>query len=314
MSSVFQPIQRGFDNTIANWPVALIFLVEAVLLTGAVVGGIFAGAASLGLVSALRHPRHEPDPEVIAAWIVHHPLLLAGAILLLLVVGLVAMIVHSFVVGGATAVFLDGDRAATGEVPRRAQFRVFSMNRFMAGGSRTWWPVFLIYNIVWGVFTLIILVPVVIFLIVALITSEPAVLSVVGCFGGGVLLFVAIVGSLVCWVWSRLAITLSVAAGGRVREPLREAVELGIRRFAEVFVAFAAMVVASMGLSMVFFTFNTGVSLIAAIPVVGLLMIPLQVFFALIQMGLSTVISTCLIACLAAIVAGSASPPAPSSV
>lgn len=303
MTSPFDSIQRGFDNTVANWPLVILFFVESLVLVFLAVVGVVAAAASAGLAGALAHPdRWTDDPEVVAEWIVQHPgILVAGVIGLTLVLAL-GVAVHSFVVGAATGIYSDGERAASTTPGDRAARRLFAMGRWASWGARTWWPVFLIYNVTWGIYGLILLVPLTIALLAFFAAVEHEAFAVAGCFSLGFLAFVAVAGGLITFVWSRLAITVAVARRWGVVASLREGVQLPMRRFGDVAIAMIVLFVVSMGVSLVFFSLNTGVNLAASIPIFGILMMPAQLSLMMVNGLVSIFVSSWLTAAFVSIV------------
>ena len=77
---------------------------------------------------------------------------------LMVISSIIFIAVHSFVVGGIVRVLVDAERSAPPSGPRE-RFRRFTVDRWVEGGRETWWPIFWIYNIAYGVAALIICVP-----------------------------------------------------------------------------------------------------------------------------------------------------------
>ncbi|HUO85110.1 MAG TPA: hypothetical protein VM534_08350, partial [Thermoanaerobaculia bacterium] len=177
MTPLAQPMQRGFANVAANWPLLLILVIEGFAQIALLVGSLLLALVPAGVAGILFDPgRWDDDPVRAAQWVLEHPLVIAGAIGLLLLGGLMALVLHAFVTGATTGCYVAGERAAGAGLPARERFAAFTVERWMAEGKRTWWPLFLIYNITWGLFGLILLAPVLLALVVILAFPESPVM------------------------------------------------------------------------------------------------------------------------------------------
>ncbi len=194
---VFETLRRGLDNTVVNWGLIVIRVVEVVAFA------LISIAAALAMVVPLLvsmgiaiHDLDRPEDfeSVFLALIDKWPWLIgifAAACVLLLVF----IAVHSFVEAGCARVAIDADRAAGPALEGvRTRFRVFSMQRWMAGGKDGWWTVFWIYNLAWGVAGLILLIPLLPTLLIMLFTKDtPPVMIATGCVGLAIALVLMIV-------------------------------------------------------------------------------------------------------------------------
>jgi hypothetical protein len=156
-------------------------------------------------------------------------MLLAGKWILLVwvllgafVLTLVFVAMHSFVEAGCARVFVDAERLGgpATEGPR-SRFRLFSMDRWMAGGAAGWWTVFWIYNIAWGMAGLIFLIPLIPTAVLMFVFREQAPMLIgTGCVGLLVTLMLMIVVGLVTGMWTNRAIVDWAANGTGASESL----------------------------------------------------------------------------------------------
>ena len=207
---VFDVIRRGLDNTVANWGVLVVRLVETAVIVALVALTAIAVLVPI-LVSVGITLSNISSPDDIAniylllfeKW----PLFL-WIFLALLILTIVIVALHSFVTAGAARVYVDGERIAGNEVlGPRARFRVFSTERWFAGARQGWWTVFWIYNLAWGVGGLFLLIPLIPTLIMTLVFREsPPVAITSGCIGLVITLMLAIVVTVVTGMWTNRAV------------------------------------------------------------------------------------------------------------
>jgi hypothetical protein len=228
---VLDLLRRGFDNTLANWPIILIRLGETMLFGAIVVASVIAVVVPL-LVSigiSFEQIRTIEDIEGLLDVFVRNGLLVVLYIFgLVTVVTLVMTLVHAFVTAGCARVYLDGDRVAGGEMPGpRRRYGVFSMERWMAGSTSGWWTIFWIYNFAWGAAGIVLLIPLVPTLAAMLLLHDArAEVSVgIGCLGILATLFLAILTGIVVTLWS----TRAIAAWAHRRHGARDALAIGWR-------------------------------------------------------------------------------------
>lgn len=226
---VFDVLRRGLDNTAVNWPLILLRLGETLLFGLITVVAVLAALLPL-LVSIGIHVANIDTPEDAAAamvmlmqrWMLLLWIIIVASVLLLFFVA-----IHAFVQAGAARVYVDGERIAGPQVEgERSRFRVFSMDRWMAGGGAGWWTVFWIYNLAWGVAGLVMMLPLIpVGVLMYVLREQPPAVAATGCFGLlAALLFLIVVGA-VTGMWTNRAIahwavhaaaaTESLAAGWR---------------------------------------------------------------------------------------------------
>lgn len=251
---VFDTLRRSLDNTIANWPVILLRLGEALLF------GFLAILTAISIivpivVSIGIHLTDLATPDDLAnlvltlgeKWIVFVWIFVAISVLLLLIV-----LVHSFVEAGCARVAIDADRIAGPAVEGpRPRFRVFSMERWMAGATDGWWTIFWIYNLAWGLAGLVMLLPLVpTTLLMLLLWDTPQVAAGIGCLGLVVSAMFVVLVAIVTGIWTNRAI-----AGWAVRRHgARDALAAGWRALKldlsrHILIALSILVVAIAGSS-----------------------------------------------------------------
>jgi hypothetical protein len=257
---VFDILRRGFDNTIANWPLSLIRFIEAFVFIALAIAGVIVILAPI-LVSIGIHLTDLDTPEdlenamalLLTKWAMLIWIFLGVSVLLL-----VFLLIHSFVVAGSARVAVDADRVAGPELTGpRSRYAVFSVERWLAGGRAGWWPVFWIYNIAWGLASLVLLIPMIpTFLIVLLFHEQEAVIVLAGCFGLLAAVMLMIVAGFVAGMWSNRAIVAWAAHHTGTMESMRigwQALKGDLGR--HLLVALAVVVVGMAG-SMFFASFS----------------------------------------------------------
>lgn len=251
---VVDTIRRAFDNTVANWPLIAIRVAEWLISVGVVIGGVIVIVVpilvSLGLsLGRLRTPGGvaEMAETLITRWSV-----VAYALAIVLGIVLVLVVLHSFVQAGCARVLADAERVAGAEVNGpRSRFRVFSMDRWLAGATRGWWTIFWIYNLAWGATCLVLLVPLLPTVILMLVLREnAAAVALIGCGGVAIVLMLFVLVAIATTIWTTRA-TASWATGHlAARDALAHAWAEIKRDFARhALIALALFVVAMAGSS-----------------------------------------------------------------
>jgi len=255
--TVIDTIRRGFENTLANWPVILIRLGEVVVLTLLIIGTIIAAvvpiAVSAGL-SQLDLQRPEDAAQIFATLFIEHWILIVYLLLLFFAIFGVLIAVHSFVEAGSAQVFIDGER-----VPG---FRAFAFDRWMLGGRKGWWPVFWIYNIAWSVGLLLPLALLLVTIVGMLVVDQTAGRVAIGCIGivFAVLLLIPIAVLVGMWTQKAIAICVSRSLGAldALRAARRE-IRLDLGRHLGVFLLLMVVSIVVAGfISGVSFPFSIG--------------------------------------------------------
>ena len=210
--SITEVIRRGFDLTIANWPLLLIRIAEHMLIGGLAVAAIVAIVIPIAVSAGLGHFNiDQPGDDVrgiILGLLMQHWMLLLFILLIISVVLIVFVAVHSFVQAGSAEVYLNG---------------TFTVDRWMAGGKRGWLPVFWIYNIAWLFAGVVLLIPIlpIPFVIAAMGESVAAIAG--GCVILGLWAFFAVLIGLATALWTMKAIVVAMMRSLDARAALAEA-------------------------------------------------------------------------------------------
>jgi hypothetical protein len=304
MESPFVAVQHGFDNVLANWPLLLIRIGEQVAMIVLIVVSVLAGVLPVifwGLGSA-QVLEGVSTPEEAVEFLLGNLLPILYILVVLTIALLLAMIIHSFVQGGVVGCYIEGERRGrTNPGVARARYRVFTPDLWFRNAKRTWWPIFLIYNIVWGVFGLVLLIPLLaIALIIFLMRDSPELIALT-CVGVVLLFGFLFIAAYVVHIWSTVAIVLNVM-GQRVGQALREGWTLMIRRA----LPFVAIVVIALAVSVSAFGSVFGASfavgLVSHVPGFGIVTLPLQVVISLLQTAVSIVVYAWFLAAAVSIV------------
>ncbi len=222
---VFDVLRRGADNTIANWPLILIrfgeMLLFGVLAVVTVFVALFPIVASVGIeLSRVTTPDDLANAvfALMEKWI-----LLVWVVVAITVLLIVFTATHAFVEAGSARVYVDGERiAGAGMTGARARFRVFSMDRWLAGAKDGWWTLFWIYNLAWGAAGVILLIPLLPTAagMLLLFRDQQGAAIAVGCAGIAITVLLLIVVCVLTGMWINRAINEWAAHGSGVRESL----------------------------------------------------------------------------------------------
>lgn len=298
-------IRRGFDNTVANWPLLLIRIGEGVLMMilaiGAVVAIIIPIVVSLGInATTIENPAD--FAEVVLGTLADRWMVIVYVIVIVTLMLTIFVAIHSFVEAGSARVYVDADRAA-GPVTHgpRDRYRAFTTERWLEGGKRDWWPVFWIYNVAWAIASLIILVP---FLITAalifVMRDEPAAMAGIGCLAATFLLFLTIGVVVVTNIWCQKAIVVCAARTHRTIGALGQAwrefrADTG-RHIGVALILFLLMIVGT-GV----FASISAMSGISDSPMFAVAIMPMQIVGSFANTIFSTVMAAWFLACFAAL-------------
>jgi hypothetical protein len=313
----FEVLRRGLEDTLANWPLILIRLIETIVFFAIAIATAMVIIApilvSLGIDFADIEAAASIE-EVLAAfsgkWV------MLGWIFLGITVALVLFVaIHSLVEAGSARVYVDAERIAGTEEGSMARFHVFSFDRWFAGARDGWWTVFWIYNFAWGLAGMILLIPIApTAAVVAMFgRNNPGVAIGIGCLGLAVSLFVMFLVTLFTSIWANRAIvewavhrTGAAASLGAARRAFRA--DLG----RHILIAIALFVLAIAG-SAFFSTF----SLFAGIgEIVGrnssttfMMTLPLRIIGTVLSSAFSAGVTSWFLASYAALAAETTHPP-----
>jgi hypothetical protein len=222
--------------------------------------------------------------------------MVAWVVVALTLIMIAAVAVHAFVQAGSVGIYLDGERLAGPGQPARAAYRAFAPDRWWAYGRRFWWPVFLIYNIAWGLLGLILIVPMVALLAAVLIVGDSPVLAIIGCAGVVVIFGLLLFGGLLVTVWSDLGIAESVRSGANAREALRSGARILRRYFSDVVIILAVLIAITIAVTFAALSVYFVIGLGSSIPGVAVLFIPAQIALSFAQNAVSVFLAAWFIA------------------
>ena len=298
---VTEVIRRGFDSAVANWQLLLLRFAENIVFAFLAIATAIAIIAplviSIGL-SAIHLKDLQQNPDEVASTIgtalASHWMVFVYAFIAVVVLLGILVVIHSFVIAGCAQTYVDADRA-----PRP---RVFSMERWLAGGRHSMWPVFWIYNGAYTVAGIVILIPAVLILVFMLALHESAGAIVIGCLGLVFIVFVMIVAFVLAGIWCQKAIVVAVRSNLGAVEALR----VGWREikgdFGRHFAVAFIMIVISFGgaatISMFSVAFSMPGSRDAAL---ALMFAPARIVISMLQGVFTAAVGLWMLACFAAL-------------
>jgi len=245
-------IRRGFDNALANWPLALLRFAENVVNILVILGSI-AAVVVPAIASFATVDWSAKDPSEAAQFVLdlltEHWMLFVWIFIVATISSIVAIAIHSFVVGGASRILVDAERKAAPEGTRE-RFENFTFERWLAGGRALWWPIFWIYNIAYCVAFTILLLPLVLFgavILAATLAEMTPVAIVAGCITIPILIFLTVVCTVGASVWSLKAVIVCAEQRTDARTSLRIAWAATKSDLARHFVVALIMLVITVG-------------------------------------------------------------------
>jgi hypothetical protein len=295
---VVEVLRRGAMSAIANWQLTVIRFGEMAAFGAIAVLTAIAMVLPLLVTIGITLDRVSPEDlagavvRLLERWVILFWVVVAFTVLLLLFLA-----VHAFVEAGRARVLASADRAAGMDPGNdRSRFAVFTLREWFAGGSAGWWPLFWIYNAIWGLAGLILLLPLLPTLLLMLVMREqPRALIVTGCLGLLFTLLLGIVVGFVAGVWT----TRAVAEWGLGRRTARQAMSAAWRAlredFARHFLAALAMIAIGMAGSAFFTSLGFFVSfgeLFGDDGMIALFTLPLRFASSILSWFFSAAIST----------------------
>jgi len=252
-------LRRGFDNTVANWQLMLVRIAGILVILAAVAAAVIAVVVPLAISIGISKDTFlsGSDPrEIMTSLVADHGLLIIGVLVGFGVAIFVAMLVFTFVEAGVVSVYVDGERAAssTSSIPTRDHFRVFSGERWLAGAKAFWKPVFGVFNIVWGVAALLLLIPAALLIPLFVLgagNKSPALIGI-GCLGVGFSFLLFFLVALVGGILAQKAVVLTAAEQLTAMEALRMAWYDLRHDFGRHILVFLVMMAVSIGVSGIF--------------------------------------------------------------
>jgi len=309
LTDPFTIIRRGIASTLANWPLLFVQFAELVILVIVMLGGLVAAIAAVGLsvdwdaIRDIGSPGSNPGAiaEAAAQWLVANSTAAAMIGIVVFVLFGIVCLIHSYFQAGVTGVFVEHERR--GETwSWREGWQRFQLQRVIDNALARGWRVFWVYNIVWSVAGLFLLVPLIVILAIVLIIGENGAALVVACCGMLFVLLFGIVLAIITGVWAQVAITICVGTPRGAVESSSAAGDLIRARLGAVVVVMLIFVAASIGVSTVSSTMGLAFDSAGLMPGGDLLVLPLRIAFTFVSSLASSVLGLCLAACFAIIV------------
>lgn len=298
--------RRGMESALANWPLVLIRIAEGIatlvlvfgLVVAAVIPIVFAGVTgSLAEVFS--------DPEAMQRLLLDlSPFAVLYAIGVVTLILVVAVVVHSFVQAGVIGIYVIADRRAPEGSPSRADFRAFEPELWWAEAMRHGWRFFWIYNVIWGAFGLVLLLPLLALVLLLVVAPEhPAALAVT-CLGTVAVMLLAMVASVVVFVWSQLVLIETVRSGSGVAESMRRTRELVRGRIGTIVLVSAIFFALSFTVGSIVAGISFGIGMMGSVPGLEIAFIPFRILISLLNSIISAAFGAWLLAAFVASVGG----------
>lgn len=218
MRSTTDTLRRGFESTLANWPLIAIRIVESFVFVLIVIGCIVAAIIPIAVSAGFSNfDIHDADNawQAIASLVIDHWMLILYVLVIITALLVILVAIHSFVEGGNAKIFVDAERLAG--------FRAFTINRWLEGGRHSWWSVFWIYNLAWSVAGLVLLIPLLLTLIAMFLVEDPKPKIALGCGGLAITFIIGVPVAVIVAIWTQKAIAVCVARAAGAGAALRQA-------------------------------------------------------------------------------------------
>ena len=239
--------------TVANWQLIALRVLEGMILIGICIAAVAAILVPLAVSAGMSDLRDVKDPSevvgAIAQALTDHWIVIVYALVVVAVVFLIIILMHAFVEGATAQILVDSDRLNTAPA--------FNMSRWFAGGRKSWWTIFWIYNAIWSIACLVLLVPLGATIAFMLSVSDNGARVAIGC-GGIVLTFLILLPlSVIAGVWTQKSIAVCLArdagAAAAMGIARKEAMADFGRHFAVAVIIFVVMIGGSGVISMLTF-------------------------------------------------------------
>jgi len=304
--SIADVLRRGFDSTVANWPVIALRIAESLVFAGIAIAAILAAVVPALVAAGLSKDdiANSSDPaSAVMLWVVDHLMLFVWFFALAFIVLGIMIAIHSFVEGASAQIYVDGERsAARRNAAARDDFRAFSVDRWLAGGAASWWRIFWLYNLAWSVGLAFVLVPLVMTMIGIIAVSGNTGRIVVACSGLALAALIFIPVAIITSIWCTKAITVCVARAIPARESLRvawSAIRTDLGRHLAIAVLMFAI---SMALNSVTSAFSFPMTFTEhKLPAAALMFAPMRIAAGFVQGMVSAAVGSCLLACFVSI-------------
>ena len=209
---------------------------------------------------------------------------------------------HSFVRAGTVGIYIDSALTAPAGSSVRDALSLFSTETFISYGKRFWWPVFLIFNVIWGIFSIILLAPLAAAVLLFTRLSEDPQAVAWGCLLLVLFFLILLVVGIAATMWTDVAVALTVRRNLGVRDSLQTAFNLMMRRFMDLLMVIGVLIVISIGVWIVFATIFGVIGVVSMLPIMAILTLPIQIVLSLLQSIASVFLSCWFLAAVVAIV------------
>lgn len=271
-----------------------------------VLGGVVAAAGPViasGITGGFNLKANDPL-EYIRTYVFAHPILLGYLLILLTIVSFVAVALHSYIQGGSFATYLEGERAAATREPATAgRFRVFDIDRWFVSARRFWWKFFVVYNVVWGIYFSVMLVPLLVIAVAAFSFGETKAAAIVGCSGLAFWVLLLVVSSIFVSIWSQLVLAALVRDDSALRVALRTGWGILLHQAGTIVVAVLILFAISFGVGLMLAAFFSGAGVVEDYPGASMILLPFMIVFSFAQMVFSYFTAAWFTATFVAIVA-----------
>jgi len=234
--SATEVLRRGFQVTVANWPVIAFRLVESMLFVGLLLGAVIAVvipfAVSVGMDNL-------SNVDTLASVLMERWVIVVYALVVAMVVLAVFIAIHAFIDAGTAQVLVDSER--NDAAPS------FNMDRWLAGGRSAWWAVFWIYNAIWSVAGAVLLVPLAATLVAMFAVAGDAVRIVIACSGLALTFVLLLPLGALAAMWTQKSIVVCLARNAPAAEAMRAARQELQRDFGRHLVVAVIIIVVSIG-------------------------------------------------------------------
>jgi hypothetical protein len=299
-------IQRAFDSTLANWPLILIRIASSVAMTLVAIAAVVPVVALFVIAGVSASLTDFETSSAIIDWAISNVLLLLAIIAIITIAFAVGIAIHAFTTGGVAGIYLEADFAAPRDQWTRKDLARFSPDLWFRHGAATWWRIFLIYNITWGLFLLLLTLPLLLIVPLVLLMESPEAMAIIGCAAVVFGLMALAVGSIFVHVWTQIAVLQQVRRRAGVVAAIRSSLGTIAGDPLRIGLITGLLIVISLALGAFAFGFQLVVDLGSTFSELPLLFMPAQIILSLLQSLVSVVVGAWFLASLSTVVNESA--------
>ncbi|HUP65559.1 MAG TPA: hypothetical protein VM557_09780 [Thermoanaerobaculia bacterium] len=302
MRTIGEIFRRALDNVLANWPLLLIRVAEGIAILVVVIGALLLAlmpliAAGFGGMAMGEMPASGDLEQLMAGFPI---LAILGFIAVFSIAILVATIVHSFVQAGVIGCYAAADRRAPDGDPGRRSFQIFTPELWWSEAKRSGWRIFWIFNVLWGLYSVVLLLPLIPIAILLAAGPDTEAVLAIGCLGVALVLMVAFFLAIIVFLWSQMAIVVCVVRDRGIIESIKESVGTTMKALGPILAIVVTYFALSMAVGGALTGFAFGIDAAGVIPGMSFALLPLRVLISLIQSAITTAFGCWLIAALVA--------------